>query len=715
MQAPPGAGGDSPATLAPPPLDAEVTGGTIGTHEQWFPTVGRSARSPMTSRTAWRWAFALWVLGLLGLLGGLAFQVGSGQSAADGATSVPAFLAIGTVGLLIVRRRPDNPIGWIYVGTWTGVGVAIGFLEGYGTWATVAHPGVPGGTLAVWLTNWIWIPIFVPLVTYAFLLFPDGHVPSPRWRPVAWAIPVSTVLWSVTFALEGHDYTDALGRPAPNPYGIAGLVPFFDAARLVFGLLFVWLIVASVASLFVRFRRGDADERQQLKWLMFAGAIVAVWFALPLEHGSGGIADQIQGFILMLIPLASGIAITKYHLYDIDLVVSKTVVVGVMAVFITLVYVGVVVGVGALVGSVGDPLLSAIAAALVALAFQPVRRAAHRLADRVVYGKRATPYEVLAEFSSHMGETFSTEDVLQRMAQVLSAGTGAERATVWLRIQGELRPSATWPDGAPAAGPDGSVEVRDRGEALGALAIALPPSDPMDPGKERLVRDLASQAGLVLRNVRLIEELRASRQRLVAAQDAERRRIERNIHDGAQQDLVALAVRLRLAEQLSDRDPAKVRELLGELQAQTQDALENLRDLARGIYPPLLADRGLGAALEAQARKSPVPTHVEVDGVGRYAAQIEATVYFCALEAMQNVAKYAGATSVSVSLEALEDALTFRISDDGRGFDAASTAHGTGLQGMADRLDAVGGTLEVRSAPGAGTTVVGRLPARARP
>jgi signal transduction histidine kinase len=207
-----------------------------------------------------------------------------------------------------------------------------------------------------------------------------------------------------------------------------------------------------------------------------------------------------------------------------------------------------------------------------------------------------------------------------------------------------------------------------------------------------------------------VEELRASRQRLVTAQDEERRKLERNIHDGAQQQLVALSVRMKLAESLVDRDPEKAKESMRELRAQTADALEDLRDLARGIYPPLLADKGLAAALEAQARKSSVPVTVQTDGVGRYPAEVEAAVYFCSLEAMNNVAKYADASAVEISLERVDSRLTFSIADDGQGFDAGAAGRGTGLQGMADRLDAVGGKLEVTSSPGSGTVVRGSVP-----
>jgi len=199
-----------------------------------------------------------------------------------------------------------------------------------------------------------------------------------------------------------------------------------------------------------------------------------------------------------------------------------------------------------------------------------------------------------------------------------------------------------------------SVPVRHRGDLLGALAVTKPTNEPLTPAERELVNDLASQAGLVLRNVGLIAELRASCVRLVHAQDEERRRLERNLHDGAQQQLVALSVKVRLAQSLVGREDDRARGMLEEIQADSQSALEDLRDLARGIYPPLLADKGLAAALEAQARRSPVSVRIEPDGVGRYAPDIEAAVYFCTLEALQNVAKYAEASSATVRLQAEE-------------------------------------------------------------
>jgi signal transduction histidine kinase len=199
---------------------------------------------------------------------------------------------------------------------------------------------------------------------------------------------------------------------------------------------------------------------------------------------------------------------------------------------------------------------------------------------------------------------------------------------------------------------------------------------------------------------------------LVAAQDDERRRLERNLHDGAQQNLVALKVKLGLVEMLSDKDAAKSRALLSELQADADEALETLRSLARGIYPPLLADRGLKAALESQARKATLPVAVEADGLDRYQQEIEAAVYFCCLEALQNVQKYSEAQSAVLKLASSDGVLTFEVTDDGKGFDVASVRRGAGLTNMTDRIHALGGSIEMFSTPGRGTCVNGSLPTR---
>jgi signal transduction histidine kinase len=415
------------------------------------------------------------------------------------------------------------------------------------------------------------------------------------------------------------------------------------------------------------------------------------------------------------------VALLKYHLYDLDVVVKKTVLYVTVAGLLLVAFAVAAVLVGGIFGR--SQRAAVIAAAAIGVAVWPAIRIARRVADRIVYGGRATPYEVLTSFGRRMSETYATDDVVDRTAQLLASATGASSAAVWLRVGREFRPAGTWPatgpvgraiamegDDLPMLPADWAEPVRDRGELLGALAVTMPANDPIGPGRQRLLRDLADQAGLALRNVRLIEELRASRQRLVAAQDEGRRRLERNIHDGVQQQLVALAVKLRLADGLIDRDTVKAHDAIAALQNDANAALEDLRDLARGIYPPLLADRGLRAALEAQAQKATTPVRVDGESVGRYPREIESTVYFCALEAMNNIAKYAEATAASVRLEQRDGILRFTVRDDGRGFDPRAAVGGTGLQGMTDRLEAVGGSLLVESVIGSGTTVTGTVP-----
>jgi signal transduction histidine kinase len=571
------------------------------------------------------------------------------------------------------------------------------------------------------------------------LLFPNGKLPSRRWRPVAWILIAGPAFNIVTTALRPGFLFEQYGVRVENPFGVTGFVDPEGSwlAFIIPGLLWVGAAVSSVVALVQRFRRATGEERQQLKWLAYVAGTAAALFVPGMILTSFGLG-RIYGvasvalFLLILfigIPAASAMAILRYRLFDIDVVIKKTVVFGALAVFVSAMYIGIVVGIGsAVTGSETSPVsvLTFVAAAVLALAFQPVRRRANHLANRLVYGGRATPYEVLSRFSDRVAGAYSDEDVLPRMAEILAGGTGAKGAQVWLRVGDRLRLVASWPQEPGRASPALSLSgeelpefpeswrafpVRHHGEVLGAVATSFPASDPLTPSKEKLIQDLAAQAGLVLRNARLIEELRDSRQRIVTAQDARAKALERNIHDGAQQQLVALMVKLRLAEGQADRNPERVRQVLHDLQKDAEEALDVLRELARGIYPPLLADRGLVDALASQARRAAVHVTVDGDGIGRYPQEAEAAVYFCCLEALQNVAKYAAASRVRISLIIEGDQLVFRVQDDGAGFDTSAASYGSGLQNMDDRLAALGGSVKVDSEPGRGTTVIGRIPA----
>jgi signal transduction histidine kinase len=697
--------------------------------------------SPGPERRSWRTALAWGLFGLAAtsLIASFVLSVVLGTwQPQDAQLAIPA--AIGTLAMAfigaLIAARADNPIGWIYLALPASFWVSQ-------LAADLSDYGIPRGAgyadLAYWFSQW---PFFLTLLLFVsvFYLFPTGHLPSRIWRWPWRAYLTSAIVTVVGFALQPYVYRpdEAAGsRVATNPFAVEALEPVLDPLLAVSAITLLVSGFVAFACLVVRYRRADSDERQQIRWLFAVGGFAAVCLVLllvfgPLGEEAGSLAHSIANLLMIAlvsvltigIPVATGVAIFRYHLYDLNLVIRKTVVYALLAGFVTVVYAGVVAGLSGLVG--GDSLLlSVVATGIVAGLFQPVRRWATRLANRLVFGRRAEPYEVLARFSDRVGETYADEDVLPRMARVIAEGTGAERVELWLALEGDSHVAATWPgDAAPIEAADRAVEVMHQGRALGEIRVLKPAGEPLSAPEDKLLRDLASQTGVVVSNVALSSELqervdelsvragelKASRARIVAAHDAERRRLERNIHDGAQQHLVALAVKLRLAKGLAASGKTEeASRMLRELRDQTELARATLLDLASGIYPATLEERGIAAALEEQARASGAPVAVDAGGVERLSIETEAAVYFVCLEAMQNAQKYARASHVDVRLARDDGHLSFEVRDDGVGFDDTASS-GSGLQNMQDRLSAIGGEVEVRSRPGAGTTVSGRVP-----
>jgi signal transduction histidine kinase len=620
-------------------------------------------------------------------------------------------LAFVIVGALIVARRPGNTVGWVAC----GIGLLTAFYQfglGYEIFGHYVNKNLPALGFVQWLEVWEWALPVVLTLFFLPLLFPDGKPISPRW----W--------WLAPLVIVGF-----------------GLAMFTIYAGQLMGLAGSILAYVSLA---IRFRRAGPDVRQQIRWFAFAVLVLALVAISGVVVGSvvyhnttvvfNPIFDVLTPLAFTGLAVSIGIAVLRYHLYDVDLFIRQTLVYGTLVALISLVYFGAVVGVGSHLWGIrpGDPGGAVAVGAVIALLFQPVRRWLTRLANRVVYGKRATPYEVLSRFSAQVAGMYATDELPQRMAQVLAEGTGADRATVWLRVGTELRQAAAWPPGGngPASMPivngevasvDGaaeSVPVRYQGELLGALAVAK--REPLTPTEQRLLTDLGQESGLVLKNARLtaelvqrLDELKASRERLVTAQDTERRRIERNLHDGAQQNLVALKLKIALAKNKTATDPAGAQALLDELTGEANGAIETLRELARGLYPPVLAQDGLVAAIEAQARRMPISVEVSGGPLPRYPQETEASVYFCVLEALQNVVKHSGGSKASVRLEATRDRLVFAVCDEGRGLDQSRARSGSGLQNMRDRVEVLGGELDVESTPGKGTQITGSIPVRA--
>lgn len=626
---------------------------------------------------------------------------------------------------LVAPRQPRNAVVWImaiaafFTGTYMSAFLAASLM--------VSDPQVlfdeaiiPAElpTAAAWLLFLVLGPAtgaLIGMVTLGFLLFPDGHLPSRGWR---WVTVLSGAVIAAVTVQIAREYYPGNTLPA-----------YSRTPAWIGGLMFAALVL-SLAGLAAKFRVSSGETRQQFKWVFWGAAILTLSLIgiLVLEGtDSADAALAVFAVAAFVFVTSYGIAVGRYRLYDIDVVISRTFVYGTLAVFITGVYVFAVVGIGSLLGTEAgeSPWLPIGATALVAFAFEPLRARLQRLANRLVYGKRATPYEVLSDFSRRL--TSTDENLLPQVARTLAEGTTARAAGVWLQRNGSLERVAVWPEDqetgetGEATGqsdPEFTLPVVHDGESLGALTLSAARGQTLLPSDERLLEQMAAGMGLALRNIRLsedlrqdVEKLRLSRQRLLTAQDETRRHLERQLHDGAQQRLVALKLKLALTKGKAEISAVPdVALLLEEAASETDQTVESLRDFARGIYPPLLESEGLGAALASQVPKLPIAVTVHTQGVGRHSRALEAAIYFSILEALQNVVKHANAGSAHVALRSGNGVLTFEVSDDGRGFDPDAVDAGSGLANLADRLDTLDGTLEVTSSPGAGTTVLGRVP-----
>ncbi len=517
-----------------------------------------------------------------------------------------------------------------------------------------------------------------------------------------------------------------------------------------------------------RYRRAVGVERQRMQWFGWA---VAVGIEMALVAGAVRIlsgwphdAGAILTAATLPVPVALAMGSSKRLIGRVDALLAHTVSLAGLSGVVVGVYLVIVLGLGRAPTDSERPMLglSMLAAAVPALLYLPARERLARFSNRLVYGEREAPDQVLKTFGTRLSRAIPLDELLLQVAESLRKTLSLTTAEIWTGSEGRLARAVSLPDApvtrlvltadeeavvarAGVSGPAwvnvwmaGLLQGREdcllrvtpithSGHLLGLIVAVRPPNgDTFKEEEERILNELARQVGLALHNVQLdsalqstldevrrqAEELRASRARILAASDAARRQIERNLHDGAQQHLVALAVNLRLARQIAERDADTAKEMLEQLSHDLQDAVQELRSLAHGIYPPLLVDRGLPEALSAAGERSALPTQVVADGIGRYTPEIEAAVSFCCLEAMQNAGKHAGDGS-TITVQVWEDAgaLVFEVADDGAGFDPSTrSTPGAGFVNMGDRVGAIGGTVGVQSSPGVGTRVSGRIP-----
>jgi two-component system, NarL family, sensor kinase len=622
---------------------------------------------------------------------------------------------------LVLRRRPGHGAGRLIltIGLFAALHVVVAALldarlarAGFDLASEPVLNPIPAQlplttAVLVLLLSTVWVPVPVLAATLLLLVFPDGQLPGPRWRPLIVAALAGCTLLATGFAIAA--WPTATWRLGEIP-------PVVRLLIVAGGVLVIVVAAAGVGALAQRWRRAPADQRWQFRLVGSLAVGFAAIATLTYPWQAVWIPAVLVTFHVLMIAYA--LAVARYRLYDLEPVLGRTAVGAVLALLVAGVYLAVVVGAGRLISQqVENALLPLVAVGVVALLVEPVRRRARRLVDRLLYGRRADRTEVLSRLAVRASTSDAAEEVLVEVAQLLVDSTGATRAEVWLAVAPTPTLAAT--AGAPATGvPALRTEVMHQREALGELCLYARASADLVPDAGQLLDDVAHSLGTVLRNARLtaqlraqLEELRASRQRLVEVHDRARRELERDIHDGAQARLISLRIRLGLVwEMIGSGDRELVREHLAALGQEMDAAVRSLRELARGLHPPVLEQSGVVAALRAYVRELPVPIIVRAGGWRRYPQQVEGAVYFACLEAVQNAIRHGAAIRITVELAADAQRLWFVVHDDGLGFSSVEGGNGTGLSNIRDRLAALGGQVTVDSTPGHGTRIRGQLP-----
>jgi signal transduction histidine kinase len=610
------------------------------------------------------------------------------------------------VGLYIVRMRPRHRQGWLFV--------CIGMLHAvmfFGRQYGLHSPLLAAAPWIGWIGVWP-LPLVIAVFGWSFMTFPDGRLPSPRWRIPLIAMLIIAAVLSGMSALWPADY-DRTGLLAAHPLKIPGseqVAQIWDLAQISL-LLFQVLWTAAIV---VRMRRAHGDTVRQMRWLVYAVVIDVVLLAGGLVVAGSPMPGLVA---LPLIPAAAGVAIVKYRLYDIDPVINKTIVIGAMLLVITAGYVAIVVGLGSLLPA-GERWLSIFTTAVVAVVFEPLRRRAQRLADRLVYGHRTTPYEALSRLSTQLES--APEALLDVIAATVANAVGAREVIVLVGTAESLFPQAGWPRLAGVTGPKplpaldlGPLwhvrPVAHHGVVRGAITVRKPAGESLTAAEDRLLADLVAQTGLILLQKQQAEEIQAAARRIVTAQDTARHRIERDLHDGAQHRLVTLGLELgTLAEQAKATGDAALTTRVNEARTQLLEATAELRELAHGLHPMVLAQSGLQAALEMLADRSAIPVRLNMIIHKRLPHEIEATAYYLVSEALTNAARHSGADLATVSVAQVHKGLSVEVTDNGHG--GAQLAAGSGLQGISDRLAALGAQLHLDSPSKGGTRIKALLP-----
>jgi signal transduction histidine kinase len=644
-------------------------------------------------------------------------------------------LAYPMVGALIASRLPSNPIGWIFC----SVGLlyaAQRFSLAYADYAMVENLALPVSEYAAWFSSLVEFTGLILAGVFVILLFPDGHLLSRRWQLVAWTAVCGAVLTALYDAFDPSSVSSY--TYVENPFGFQGYyivgIPTFEflwTSALVGEILLLTSFLAALFSLVLRLHHARGEERSQLKWFLYAAVPASLCFSFvllsyivfdftylvfgtPLEpFGQNENEIFYVGVVgLLFVPVFTYIAILRYRLYDIDVVINRTLVYGALTSCVIGIYVLAVVALGALFQAQGNIAVSLLATGLVAVLFQPIRSRLQRGVNRLMYGERDDPYVVISRLGRRLEAALAPDTVLPTLVETIAQALKLPYAAILLKEGEGFRTTAAY--GSPRGEPETLPLVYQR-EELGRLVLSpRSPGEGFSDADRRLLEDLARQAEVAVHAVRLTTDLQHSRERLVATREEERRRLRRDLHDGLGAQLAGLNVQAGTLRRLIPRDPDAADELVVELRDELRSAIADIRRLVYDLRPPALDDLGLVEALRRLAERyssegEQLRVSVEApESLPGLPAAVEVAVYRITQEALTNVGRHAQADSCVVRLAVNED-VALEIVDDGLGIPAGRGA-GVGLSSMHERTSELGGSCIVQSVPKGGTQVLVRLP-----
>ena len=555
-------------------------------------------------------------------------------------------VVLALIGLLLTTRRPEHPISWVLAITalWGSIG---GLVYAYAIEALVADPGsLPGGLAAAWIDNWWWLPGLALPLSALLLLMPDGHLASRRWWPVPAAVAAGTVLASVAVSASP---TFELGTAEPIENPLALDIPAVIAAGVVGVILVIGGLGASLVAFVMRYRRSDGDERQQLRWVgVSLGLAVPLFVVGSLLWGVVPGAEVLPVLAFLALPTGIAVAVLKYRLYEIDLVVNRALVYGVMTVGVVGSYVAVVGLVGATVSPGGDLVVSLVVTAVVAVCFQPLRARVQRFVNRLMYGERDDPYTAIAGLGRTLASSLQLDAVLSNVVETI--GHTLALQYVGLVLAGSTTLRAEGGTAAEYGTPSTDLlafPLVHQGIAVGELRLAARPGERLRERDHRLIADLAPQVAAAVHAVGLSQELQLARQRIVQLREEERRRIRRDLHDGLGPALAGLTFTLEAVRNLTESDLRRADELLVSATEQVQTMIGDVRRLIYGLRPATLDQLGLAASLRGLASQESSPgTSVTIDApssLPQLPAAVEVAAYWIAQEALTNVRRHAHA------------------------------------------------------------------------